>query len=702
MLSLLTAPLALSMGPSELTVLLATVLVCLGVVRWWDRWVAQERSHRRSATVTPPSATVPSAPAPAESIAGRELERLRAAMSGIANGVVVADSKGNLIDWNPAALRLHGYASIDEVRHHVAHFVDTFVLAEPGGRVLSVPEWPIPRMIRGEHVDNVELLVRRTDTQQEWFINYTGAIVRSPLGEIELLVLTLQDTTEARRAAKALRESEERFRQLADAMPQIVWTAGGDGQIDYYNRRGLELIGEPNASSSRWDALFHPDDVAPTHAIWSESMRTGNAFEHEYRLQDARSGEFRWWLGRAVPVTDDERNIVRWIGTSTDIHELKLAGDAIRNGSTLLRTLIEGIIDPVYIKDVDGRYLLVNAALASAMNRTPEEIVGNDDITLLGPEVGGIVRNSDRRVLASEGTQTYEETVTTNGRTFHFLETKSPHRDAGGRVVGLIGISRDISAHKQSEERWHEQQAQLAHLERVRTVGQMASGLAHELNQPLGAIANYTEACRVLLERGNLSAPQLADALAAVVSETARAGEIIRRLRSFVKKQRPHGQPVDINATVRDSASIMSYDLRTAGVQPQWQLDCTLGPVLADHVQIEQVLINLMRNAIDAMRDNETPERRLIVRTACNGQGKVRVSISDNGSGVPADQLPRIFDAFYTTKSNGMGIGLALCRTIIEEHGGEIAAERNPDRGMTFSFTLRPTRPVTDVQQEAV
>jgi two-component system sensor kinase FixL len=142
----------------------------------------------------------------------------------------------------------------------------------------------------------------------------------------------------------------------------------------------------------------------------------------------------------------------------------------------------------------------------------------------------------------------------------------------------------------------------------------------------------------------------------------------------------------------------MSYDLRVGGAQAHWELDPTLGLVLADQVQIEQVLINLMRNAIDAMRDNEPPERRLIVRTACDGQGKVRVSVSDNGSGVPADQLPLIFDAFYTTKSNGMGIGLALCRTIIEEHGGQIIAERNPDRGMTFSFSLRPAVP--DVPQE--
>jgi C4-dicarboxylate-specific signal transduction histidine kinase len=220
-------------------------------------------------------------------------------------------------------------------------------------------------------------------------------------------------------------------------------------------------------------------------------------------------------------------------------------------------------------------------------------------------------------------------------------------------------------------------------------MGQMASGLAHELNQPLGAIANYSMACRAMLTGGADKRDRVIEALHDIQSEALRAGEIINRLRGFVKKQQPNARPRDVNEIVNDTLRLMAFDLRSAGVKPALDLPGHLPPVLADSVQIGQVLVNLVRNALDAMLEVPIADRGLAITTARTAGGFVSIAITDRGCGAPKEALPRIFDAFFTTKPSGLGIGLSLCRTIVEDHGGKLSAENNAAGGMTFSLTLR-------------
>jgi C4-dicarboxylate-specific signal transduction histidine kinase len=235
----------------------------------------------------------------------------------------------------------------------------------------------------------------------------------------------------------------------------------------------------------------------------------------------------------------------------------------------------------------------------------------------------------------------------------------------------------------------HQREAEMAHMARVNTMGHMASGLAHELNQPLGAILNYAGAALEMGEsRHDLPAATITS-LREIMDEARRAGAIISRLRSFVGKHQPSAVPLDANVLIEESVHLLGFELLHQGVRPRLLLADGLPKVLADPVHIEQVLVNLMYNALEAMEDVARAAKNLAVQTALSAGGdSVEVAVIDSGAGVPPGQMRRLFEAFYTTKAKGLGMGLNISRTIVESHGGRLDAAPNPGGGMKFSFTL--------------
>ncbi len=476
---------------------------------------------------------------------------------------------GTVTTWNRAAEKLFGYSRDEMVGRNI------LVLIPPDR--IGEERFIIDRLKRGEIIDHYQSR-RLSKTGELIDVALTVSPIRDVNGTIVGASKIVRDISKAELAAKAVRESEARFRQLADSMPQIVWQATPDGMIDYCNRRWYEFTGLPKESvqlqdESGWGAVVHPDDLQPTIERFYSAVRAGVPHIHEARFRDGRSGEYRWHLVRGLPVRDEAGKIVRWFGTSTDVHDLKQAQ----------------------------------------------------------------------------------------------------------------------SQKFQAQERAKEQQAALAHLERVRTMGHMASGLAHELNQPLGAILNYGVVLKGLLSKLQCDDPALSKAqeiVDDVIAQASRAGEIVRRMRGFVKKQEPIARPRDLNELVYETVHILSFDLRVAGVTPQLSLADRLPPVLVDGVQIQQVLVNLVRNAIDAMADRSAGDRKLIISSDVDERGHVRVSVEDNGCGITAEIRDRIFDSFFTTKTHGLGMGLSLCRTIIEEHGGQLLVKQAAPGGTIFSFLL--------------
>jgi len=226
------------------------------------------------------------------------------------------------------------------------------------------------------------------------------------------------------------------------------------------------------------------------------------------------------------------------------------------------------------------------------------------------------------------------------------------------------------------------------HVCRLSTMGEMATGLAHELNQPLSAIANYASGCNRRLQAGIGDTQALLGALNQIASQAERAGEIIRRLRNLVGRQAPVRGRVDLNELVREVCGFVEFEARKTGVVIEFDLSRRALPVEVDLVQIEQVLLNLIRNALDALQESAPERRRLVIRTRAEGRHEVHVSVQDSGDGIAPEAADRLFDPFYTTKATGMGMGLPISRTIIDDHGGRIWVSSEPGRGTTFHVVL--------------
>jgi C4-dicarboxylate-specific signal transduction histidine kinase len=265
--------------------------------------------------------------------------------------------------------------------------------------------------------------------------------------------------------------------------------------------------------------------------------------------------------------------------------------------------------------------------------------------------------------------------------------TVAPVCNNAGRHTGLRWLIRDVTEQRQAAALLKQHEADLAHVCRVSVMGEMAAGLAHELNQPLAAIMNYARGCVRRLD-AHTDPGELRSALEEVTLQAERAGAILGRLRAFVSKRPFQRAPVAINDVVRDVLELAAADLRPAVPKVRLDLADSLPNVYIDRLQIEQVLLNLVRNAIEAMRGCPLRERELVLRTGRGEEGTVLVSVNDNGCGLAASVIERLFDPFFTTKPEGMGMGLAISRSILEAHSQHLWATPSEERGATFQFTL--------------
>ncbi|UCG87906.1 MAG: PAS domain-containing protein, partial [Gemmatimonadota bacterium] len=264
----------------------------------------------------------------------------------------------------------------------------------------------------------------------------------------------------------------------------------------------------------------------------------------------------------------------------------------------------------------------------------------------------------------------------------------APIFDENGEVVQVIEACRNVTARVRAEELARQRQAELAHVARLGTMGEMAAGLAHELNQPLAAIVNYVQACLERMKGLGGEYDELRDDMEQAAAQAERAGEIIEHVRNFVRKGEPERTVVDFNKLVEEAVDLLRSEMREHAIQLRLELDDSLPAVMAEAIQLEQVIVNLMRNSLEAMSENGGGVRQLTIQTSRTAGGPAEFAIRDTGPGLRAEAVECIFDTFFTTKADGMGMGLPISRSIIEAHGGRLWAVPNPDRGVTFRFTV--------------
>ncbi len=278
--------------------------------------------------------------------------------------------------------------------------------------------------------------------------------------------------------------------------------------------------------------------------------------------------------------------------------------------------------------------------------------------------------------------------VRPDGETRFILEIADVVLDDAGELARTVGTVQDITERKQAEERIRQHEAELALVLRRGTLGEMTSALAHELNQPLAAVSTYSDACLRKLRSGEWRSRELENMLTQIREQADHAGQIMRRIRQFVQKSEPGTSPAHVNDIVDEAIKLVAFELRSNNVELTLEPEDGLPRVSVDRIEIEQVVLNLVRNSIEAMTEIEAGKRRLRIRTSKAGKNLVEVVVSDSGAGFPAELADKAFDPFFSTKPGGMGMGLPISRTIVEAHGGRISARQDAGPGATFGFTL--------------
>jgi two-component system sensor histidine kinase DctS len=341
-------------------------------------------------------------------------------------------------------------------------------------------------------------------------------------------------------------------------------------------------------------------------------------------------------------------------------------------------------------RDLSGRVIYVNAAFCTMTGFSRQELVDHlPPMPYWAPEDMDEALARHREVLAGEASPDgFEITLMRKGgERFQALIFEAPLIDSEGRQMGWMASFVDITERKEAEELYRRQQEKLQFTSRLITMGEMASTLAHELNQPLSAISSYATGCVNRIEAGDATAAELKPPLAKLAAQAQRAGQIIRRIHDFVRRSEPRREPCDLNAIIEDALGLMEAETRKHGVRVITRLAPTLSPVSVDRVMVEQVAINLIRNGLDAMGDCAPHARLLNVETREEGQELI-LSVGDNGAGIQDDVAARLFAPFFSTKEEGMGMGLNICRSIAELHHGRLWFESATPQGTVFHLSL--------------
>ncbi len=366
------------------------------------------------------------------------------------------------------------------------------------------------------------------------------------------------------------------------------------------------------------------------------------------------------------------------------------AEQALSKEYAFRKAMEDSLFTGLRARDLDGRIIYVNPAFCRMTGFDAAELVDRlPPMPYWAPEEHEATQSAHQKSLAGlaphEGVELRFQRK--NGERFDALIYEAPLIDAEGRHSGWMGSVVDITERKRAEELARQQQEKLQFTARLVTMGEMASTLAHEINQPLSAISSYTTGCLNRLEAGDLPREELREALSKLASQAQRAGRVIRRIYDFVRRSEPQRAPCDINAIVEDAIGLIEGDARKRGVKIIADLADGLPRVRADQVMLEQVLLNLMRNGMDAMLTTPAEKKQLVVSTAAVESG-IMVGVADHGSGIAQDVAEHLFEPFYSTKPEGMGMGLNICRSIIEFHQGRLWVDDNLDGGTIFRFTL--------------
>jgi PAS domain S-box-containing protein len=488
-----------------------------------------------------------------------------------------------------------------------------------------------------------------------------------------------------RRIEAELQESQQ-LTELATSAGELgLWSRNLTTGDVWANAPMRSLFGFGAQDALRFDDLIarvHPSDRERMLLEVEHAETAALPFQGEFRVL-LPNGTERWVLakGRTMAASSDD---ARGIGVVLDVTERKRAEEKFR-------LAVEASPSAIVMINPQGEIVLVNRLTERLFGYSREELIGKT-VEILVPERfreghpahrAGFFAAPQSRAMGA-GRDLFARRK--DGMEFRVEIELNPIQTSEGTLV-LTAIV-DITERKRAEAELQEQRAELAHVARISTMGELAASLAHELNQPLTAILSNAQAALRFMTSKPADLEEVREILQDIVKDNSRAGEVIRRMRALVKKEALEFATLDLASLLRDVIALVHSDAVLQNVRVTYELDDDLRPVRGDKVQLQQVLLNLLLNAFDAMNECPATEREVKLNTEHQGTDFVQIAVSDRGTGLSGDKLDKIFQPFYTTKGEGLGMGLSICRSIIEAHGGHLWAENNADRGATFYFTL--------------
>ena len=517
-------------------------------------------------------------------------------------------------------------------------------------------------------------------------------------GEDELAHLgqVFNDTARRLRDLYAvLQSSEDRLRLVIDTIPAHVWSAAPDGSVDFINRRWLVSTGlsAKKGLDWNWGSVVHSDDLPRFLDGWHRALAVGEPMESEARLWQA-DGKYRWFLIRNVPLRDELGNIVKWYGTSIDIEDRKQAEDALRQsqaylseaqrlshtGSFSWRVPSGEIFWSAEMYRIFQCERTTKPSVELAFQRThPEDALDLKQVVARASQDGKDF-DFEHRLLMPDGSVKYVHVVA------HCEKGEPGEVEYVGALMDVTAVKEAEGKIKLAEEALRQAQADLAHVNRVTTMGELTASLAHEVNQPLSAIAANGHACLRWLSADPPNLAKAREAAERIIRDGQDAGEIVRRVRALFRRTPGEKDVLDLNEVIGEVLRLLRGDAGKRGIAVETDLDKKLPSVVADRIQLQQVVLNLVLNGIEAMDQVVDHPKTIFIRSAWESPNAAVVEVRDNGAGF--ENPERAFEAFFTTKQNGMGMGLAICRSIIEAHHGRLWVAPSEGPGATVCFTI--------------
>ena len=534
-----------------------------------------------------------------------------------------------------------------------------------------------------------EYRILRFDSVYRW-IQSRMLPVRNVEGQILHWNSIATDIDDRKKAEEALRSSERNLSLMISAIPTYIHVFRTDGSVLYANQTVLDYMGITLEDVQREDyraRFFHPEDVERLREERRLAFSRPMPFENEQRVL-GKDGKYRWFLIRYNPLLDEQGRIDRWYVAATDIDDRKRA---------------EARVEQAYLRLTEAQQLSKTGSFITDLLVDEHDWSEEAFRIFEFDPAAKVTVQMIRDAIHPEDLPTFEamlargmtgadvdfgfRIVTSRGTVKHVRGMARVMAQSAGRPV-FIGALQDVTESKLAEEALDKARSELAHVARIATLNALTASIAHEVNQPLSGIITNASTCRRMLDGDPPNIEGARETARRIIRDGNRASDVVSRLRALFSKKEFTLEPLDLNEATREVLALSLSDLQRNRVVLLSDLAEDLPPVIGDRVQLQQVTLNLLRNASDAMLGVEDRPRELLIRTERDEEDRVRLSVKDAGVGLTHETADRLFEAFYTTKTDGMGIGLSVSRSIIERHQGRLWAEPNAGPGATFSFSV--------------